>query len=377
MKTKSPLFPFSSTRSISHFFKLFGLSLFLSFFISLNTSSNTKGDHIKLVPNHPDLYTVVKGDTLWDISGKFLQFPWQWPEIWEVNPQIKNPHWIYPGDQLAFSYIDGQPRIRRIGNGQRPTFKLSPTKRIEQLNLAIPTIQLEKIAPFLTGNRILSKRTLDRAPYVVGTSEEHLIAAAGHEVYVQNLPMDNNDFRFGFYYPGKRYVDPHNSRITLGYEGIYLGKGELIRKGQPATLAITQSKAEIINGARVIALNKEEFNSNFMPKAAQTKKVGRIVGSLNSGIQAGVNNVAASDVVLVSFGKRDKIEVGDVLNIYRKGDVIQDPVAKTKKIRLPNEFAGNMLIFKVFKKISYALVMDANQVIKIGDLAVSPYMIQK
>jgi hypothetical protein len=377
MKTKSPLSPFSSVNSKSHFLKLFGLSLFLCFFISVNSNSDATGDHIKLAPNHPDSYTVVKGDTLWDISGKFLKYPWQWPEIWEVNPQIKNPHWIYPGDQLVFSYVDGQPRIRRVGKGQRPTFKLSPSKRIEELNLAIPTIQLEKIAPFLTGNRIVNRRALDTAPYVVGTSEDHLIAATGYEVYVQNLPVENEDFRFGFYYQGRRYTDPSAPQITLGYEAIYLGKGELLRKGQPATIRITQSKAEIINGSRVLALNKEDFNSNFMPKAAQTKKIGKIIGSLNSGIQSGVNNVAASDVVLVSFGKRDNVEVGDVLNIYRKGVSINDPIVNNKRVKLPNEFAGNMLIFKVFKKISYALVMDANQVIKVGDLALSPYMVQK
>ncbi len=338
---------------------------------------NAAGDHIKLKANHPDSYTVVKGDTLWDISGKFLQQPWQWPEIWEVNPQIKNPHLIYPGDHLVFSFINGQPRIRRISNGQRPTYKLSPTKRITEINLAIPTIKLEKIAPFLTGNRIVGKTDLQKAPYVVGTSEDHLIAAAGQEVYVSRLPIESKDYRFGFYYQGKRYVNPQNRKETLGYEAIYLGEGDLIRKGNPATIRITKSKAEIINGSRLLSLNDDDFNSNFLPKAAQTKKVGRILGSLASGIQAGVNNVAAADVVLIDFGHKDGTEVGDVFNIYRKGNVIVDPVVKSKKVVLPNEFAGNMLVFKTFKKISYAVIMDANQVIKNGDLVVSPYMVQQ
>ncbi len=336
-----------------------------------------KGDKIKLSPNHPDIYTVVKGDTLWDISGMFLQNPWQWPEIWEINTQIKNPHLIYPGDELVLTYIDGQPRIRRNGNGPRPTYKLSPKKRIERLNLAIPTIALDKISPFLTGNRIVNKRLLKNSPYVVGTSENHLIAAAGYEVYVNNLAIEDDNYLFGFYYQGKRYTSPNNKNQTLGYEAIYLGKGELIRKGQPATLKVISSKAEIINGTRLLSLEKEEFNSNFMPKAARTNKIGQIVGSLASGIQGGVSNVAASDVVLVSFGKIDGIEVGDVLNIYRKGFTIKNPVVKNTKVKLPNEFAGNMLVFKVFKRISYAIIMDANQVMKIGDLAVSPYMVQK
>ena len=354
-------------------------SIFLIFCLALPFMQvvYAKGDHIKLSENHPDSYTVVKGDTLWDISGTFLQHPWQWPEIWEVNPQIKNPHLIYPGDLLVLTYVDGQPRIRRVGNGPRSTYKLSPTKRIQELNLAIPTIKLEKIAPFLTGNRIVRKNELNKAPYIVGTSEDHLIAAAGYEVYVNNLPLENNDYRFGIYYTGKSYNNPDNLKEILGYEAIYQGEADLIRKGSPATLRITKSKAEILNGSRLLVLNDEEFNSNFMPKAAQTKKIGRILGSLTSGLQSGVNNVSATDVVLINFGYRDGIEVGDVLNVYRKGKVIADPVNKSNKVRLPNEFAGNMLVFKTFKKISYAIIMDANQVIKVGDLAVSPYMVQQ
>ncbi|MFK5984268.1 MAG: LysM peptidoglycan-binding domain-containing protein [Pseudomonadota bacterium] len=374
--SKFSFYPSKKLNLKTYLIYILGLILcFLS--LSFIQKVNAAGDHIKLNANHPDTYTVVKGDTLWDISGKFLQQPWQWPEIWEVNPQIKNPHLIYPGDELVFSYVDGQPRVRRINNGQRPTFKLSPRKRITELNLAIPTIKLEKIAPFLTGNRIVDKSELQKSPYVVGTSEEHLIAAAGHEVYVKNLSAQEKNYRFGFYHKGRRYVNPYNKKETLGYEAIYLGEGTLVRKGNPATIKIIKSKAEIINGSRLLTLNDDEFNSNFLPKAAQTKKIGLILGSLASGIQSGLNNVAAADVVLVNFGESDGIEVGDVFNVYRKGKVILDPIKKSSKITLPNEFAGNMLIFKTAKKMSYAIIMDANQVIKVGDLVVSPYMVQQ
>jgi len=201
----------------------------LLFMFNIMQISYAQGDRIKLAANHPDMYTVVKGDTLWDISAKFLQYPWQWPEIWEINQQIKNPHLIYPGDELVLTYVNGQPRLRRIGNGPRPTFKLSPTKRIEKLNLAIPTIKLEKIAPFLTGNRIVRKNVLQRAPYIVGTSEDHLVAATGYEVYVQNLPEEDKNYRFGIYHKGKSYNNPDKPGQTLGYEAIYLGEGDLTR----------------------------------------------------------------------------------------------------------------------------------------------------
>ena len=354
----------------------YSLVISLLFMLNVMQIVYAKGDHIKLTANYPDMYTVVKGDTLWDISGKFLQYPWQWPEIWEINQQIENPHLIYPGDKLVFSFVNGQPRVRRVGDGPRPTFKLSPTKRIEELNLAIPTIKLEKIAPFLTGNRIVRNKELKRAPYVVGTSEDHLIAATGYEVYVKNLPAEDKDYRFGIYQRGKVYSNPENPREKLGYEAIYLGEADLIRKGSPATLKITKAKAEIINGSRLLPLNDDEFNSNFLPKAAQTKKIGRIVGSLTSGIQSGVNNISVTDVVLINYGLKDGIDIGDVFNIYRKGHVISDPLNKKSKIKLPNEFAGNMLVFKIFKKISYAIIMDAKQVIKVNDLVVSPYLSQ-
>lgn len=354
----------------------YSLVVSVLFMLTITQIAYAKGDYIKLTANYPDMYTVVKGDTLWDISGKFLQYPWQWPEIWEINQQIKNPHLIFPGDKLVFSFVNGQPRVRRVGNGPRPTFKLSPSKRIEELNLAIPTIKLEKIAPFLTGNRIVRNKELKKAPYVVGTSEDHLIAATDYEIYVKDLPVEDKNYRFGIYQRGKAYFNPENPREKLGYEAIYLGEADLIKKGAPATLKITKAKAEIINGSRLLPLNDDEFNSNFLPKAAQTKKIGQIIGSLTSGIQSGVNNISVTDVVLINYGLKEGIDVGDVFNIYRKGHVISDPLNKKSKIKLPNEFAGNMLVFKIFKKISYAIIMDAKQVIKVGDLVVSPYLNQ-
>ncbi len=340
----------------------------------LGQATNVMAQTIVLKEDHPQQYVVVKGDTLWDIAGRFLQYPWQWPDIWEINPQIKNPHLIYPGDELYLVYVDGQPRIRRKGG--RQTFKLSPNKRIEPLNLAIPTIPLEKIAPFFSGNIIVEEGVLERSPYIVGTAEEHLIAAQGYEVYVKNMPEKPQSIYYGIYHKGRIYYDP-KTRQPLGREAIYLGEAQLIRNHQPATFRITKSKAEILNGARLIALDDSEFDSNFMPEPAQTSKVGRIIGSLVSGIQAGVNNVAVADVVLVNFGFVDNVKVGDVFNIYNKGKIADDPHIEKARIRLPNKLAGNLLIFRTFEKMSYALIMDAQSVIHKGDLVVSPYMIQK
>lgn len=352
------------TTIITQIIMIFGLPLLL------------QAQQIRLNKTHPDVYTVVKGDTLWDIAGRFLQYPWQWPQIWDINPQIKNPHLIYPGDELALVYVNGKPRIIRRKGG-RPTYKLSPNKRIEPIDLAIPTIKLEKIAPFFSGNIIIEPGTLKNAPYIVGTAKKHLIAAQGNEVYVKNLPKTDNFVSYGIYYQGKIYYNPRNHKDILGVEATYLGEADILRKGNPATFVITRSRAEIINGARLIPLQDNEFNKNFMPQPAQTPKVGYIIGSLVSGIQPAVLSVGVSDVVLINFGKQDKIKPGDVFNIYNKGEKVNDPLYMRKQIKLPNKMVGNLLVFRTFKRISYAIVMDAQSVIKKGDIVVSPYMVQK
>jgi len=354
--------------NFSHRLYLFAFIICLIY----STSALAKGDNIQLAPNHPDTYTVVKGDTLWDISGKFLQNPWQWPEIWQINPQIKNPHLIYPGDILDLIYVDGNPVIKRR-NGPRPTYKLSPRKRIEVLDHSIPTIDLEKIGPFLSGNIVVGRDTLKNSPYIVGTSAGHLIAATGMEVYVKNIPRDNQNSRFGIFRAGDTYYNPKNSSEIIGYEAILLGDGFLEKLGDPSTLSINSAKAEILNGHRVIALDDKNFNRNFSPKGANTGRSGKIISSLTSGIQSGVNNIGAFDVVIINFGLKDGVDVGDVFDVYRYGKLIVDPVQSKKRVKLPDEIAGNLLVFRSFKQVSYAIVMDATQVIKIGDVVRSPH----
>jgi len=356
----------------------FSKHLFLFVFIISLICCNSvlaENDDVKLAPNHPNTYTVVKGDTLWDISGKFLQNPWQWPEIWQVNPQIKNPHLIYPGDILDLVYVDGKPVIQRRGGprtGPRPTFKLSPQKRIRELDQSIPTIALEKLSPFLSGNIVVERNTLNNAPYVIGTAAGHLIAATGMEIYVKDIPSNLKTNRFGIYRNGEVYHDPQNKDKIIGYEAILVGDAFLKVKGNPSTLVINSAKTEILNGYRVIPLDDKNFNRNFSPKAANTAKSAVIISSLTSGIQAGVTNIGALDVVIINLGLKDGIEIGDVFNIYRRGRLIVDPVKQKHRIRLPDEIAGNLLVFRPFKQVSYAIVMDASQIIKSGDVIKSP-----
>lgn len=330
--------------------------------------------NIKLKPGHPEQYTVQVGDTLWDISGKFLNRPWYWPEIWHVNEQIENPHLIYPGDVLRIIYIDGRPYITRDKYGKR-TVRLSPRIRVEALDQAIPTIPLDIITPYMTKNRLLSPGEYSSAPYIVDIKDDHMSAGADNSIYVMDLDKEGVTDLYGIYKKGKTYKNPINKREILGYEAIYLGEGTLERQGNPATVYVEKSKAEILKGHRVVSIERDNIvDANFQPKASLVNRPGTIIGVLTNGMQPGVEMVGAMDVVVIDMGLEDGAEAGDVLNIYKKGDVVKDPLRNNKSVKLPDEMGGNLMIFRTFKRLSYALVMDAQTVLRVGDITKSPDM---
>ncbi|MCU7938026.1 MAG: LysM peptidoglycan-binding domain-containing protein [gamma proteobacterium symbiont of Bathyaustriella thionipta] len=353
--------------------KLLSLAIFA---LLLSTASFVLAEEVavELKPGHPQQYTVVKGDTLWDISGTFLKKPWYWPEIWHINPQIENPHLIYPGDVLKLVYIDGKPYITRSKYGKR-TVRLSPETRIEELDRAIPTIPLDVISPYLTKNRILNAREYSQLPYIVGINDEHMSAGANNSIYVMGIPEDSNDEIYGIYRRGKAYKNPANKKEVLGYEAIYLGEGTMERQGSPATIYVEKSKAEILRKHRVIPINRDKvIDASFMPRASDLKRPASIIGVLTSGMQPGVNMVGAMDVVIIDAGLKDGIEKGDVLNIYKKGLLVKDPIRANKKVKLPNEINGNLMVFRLFNRLSYAIVMDAQSTLRVGDVVQSPFL---
>lgn len=353
--------------------KLLSLTIFI---FLLATTSFTLAEEIavELKPGHPQQYTVKKGDTLWDISGTFLQKPWYWPEIWHINPQVKNPHLIYPGDVLKLIYIDGKPYITRSQSGKR-TIRLSPETRTEQLDRAIPTIPLDIISPYLTKNRILNAREYSQLPYIVGINEEHMSAGANNLIYVMGIPENSNDEIYGIYRRGKAYKNPKNKNEVLGYEAIYLGEGSMERKGNPATIYVEKSKAEILKKHRIIPINRDKvIDANFLPKASDVKRSGEIIGVLTSGMQPGVKMVGALDVVIVDIGLKDGVQTGDVFNIYKKGVTVKDPLLMNKSVKLPNEINGNLMIFRSFNRLSYAIVMSTQSTLRVGDVIKSPYL---
>jgi len=325
-----------------------------------------------LKPGHPEIYTVVRGDTLWDISGAFLSKPWLWPEIWQINPQIENPHLIYPGDQIALVYVDGQPRLQLTrGNAGRTvrltpsdTVSLRPKIRSTPLESAIPAISLDAIQGFLVQNRVVEPEVLNAAPYIVQGDAERLILGAGDRVYVRGALPDSESFNF--VRKGPLYVDPETQEV-LGREATYIGLGIAVAQDDDiATMAVTSTREEVQIGDRVLPTEERKVSSNFYPSGSPEGVRGEIIS-----VFGGVSQVGQYDVVVINRGEREELQVGNVMAIYKRGAVARDRIAN-ETIRLPSERAGLMMIFRTFEKLSYALVLSAERPLAINDEVRAP-----
>jgi len=325
-----------------------------------------------LNPDHPDRYTVVKGDTLWDIAGRFLKSPWRWPDVWHVNPQVKNPHLIYPGDELVLSYdANGNPIIR-IGKRARPNLKLSPSMRKTRLDRAIPTIPLDAIQQFLSKPLAVGEKELENAPYVVQVAEEHVVAGAGDRLYVRNL-KEEGKAKYSVFRPGIKYVKhtlkEDEEPEVLGYEAVYVGETTVAQFGDPATLLLTSTEREAHTGDRLLPLGDDDISENFMPHAPNADIEASIISVVDGVVQIGQNQL-----VVVDAGSREKIDIGTVLAVYSRGETITDNVSPERgdTVKLPDERAGTLLIFRVFEKVSFALVMDATRPLHVFDAVRNP-----
>jgi len=322
-------------------------------------------DQVVLKDGHPDRYVVVKGDTLWDISERFLNSPWLWPEVWYVNPQIENPHLIYPGDVINLVYVDGKPQLRvQRGKG---TYKLSPQARVERLDEAIPTIPVDAIQQFLTQPLVADEDTLKDAPYVVSSADEHLITGAGDRVYVRGLKSGAGN-RYNIFRPGDPYMDPDTGEL-LGYEALYLGEARLEKFGDPATLKLKRTTREINIGDRLMPMNQEDVHAYFTPHSPEKEIDGTIISVVD-----GVSQIGQYQVVVLNRGTREGVDVGTVFQIYQTGDIIADQVseAPTDVVKLPDEKAGLLMVFRTFDKVSFGLIMKATSALHVGDRIRTP-----
>lgn len=385
-------------------------------------------DTVTVNPDAPEKYVVKKGDTLWDISGRFLAEPWFWPEVWRANPQIKNPHLIYPGDVVSLRYQDGKP-ILYVSRGDTTSeryVRLSPEIRSYRRDDAIPAIPVDAIQQFLSRPLVVSEEEMEDWPYVVSSYEEHLVAGTGNTIYVRGLPEDLPAKRYAIYRKGDpyysaadanksmtRYTARRQEGTILGYEALYIGDAVIQRPGDPASAVIANANREILVGDRLTVESDANINTNFVPHQPAREINGNIISVID-----GVSEIGQYQVVVLDVGANDGLEVGNIVGVYQSGEVVKDYVASRQKakkeleegydcgpepasipceivrglvqtkrefdqtrlagylgrpsdkpveVRLPGEYAGVLMVFRTFDNLSYALVMEAESAIHLYD----------
>ena len=341
-----------------------------------------------LAPGAPDAHTVQRGDTLWSIAGLFLKSPWRWPELWGMNlQQVRNPHLIFPGQVLVLERgADGMARLR-LGQavptaGQAApanTVRLSPRIRAELLdNGAIAAIPLSVIGPFLAEAEVFEGNALEQAPRIVATQEGRVLLSRGELAYVRGDLGGASVFRV--FRELRPLRDPAGGEV-LGYEGRYVGTAELLRRGGqetppgakapvpvPDTFAITTTRLEATVGDRLSPLPQQDLAA-YVPRAPAQPVAGQIVSIYGDGLRAGQNQVVA-----INRGRRDGLETGHVLALWRAGRLATDPTAPDPRsvIRLPDERHGHLFVFRVFERVSYALIVSVQDPVQAGDRFTQP-----
>ncbi|HEY0748758.1 MAG TPA: LysM peptidoglycan-binding domain-containing protein [Steroidobacteraceae bacterium] len=337
------------------------------------TEMPREGKGPTLAENAPDSYVVKKGDTLWGVAKVFLRDPWYWPEIWQVNPQIKNPHLIYPGDTLRLVFIDGQPRVVMLQRGDAA--RVEPRVRSQPLESAITTIPYATVAAFMSKPSVLDRDQIKHAPYLLATRDLHVVMSEGDTLYARGFA---NPAELGTHYNvirvGDALIDPDDHRV-LGYDGIFTGSGHVTRQGDPTTLVMTESTRESRAGDKLIA-GGVDVPLDFIPSAPRSMTNGRIIA-----VSDGVTVIGQYEVVVVNRGARDGLAPGNVLGVFDTGPVVRDTDKKgffnldtlgAKKVRLPSERTGTFMVFKTFDNISYGLIMEATNMIRVGDKVQNP-----
>jgi len=331
-------------------------------------------------PEYPQSYIVQKGDTLWDISSVFLRDPWHWPEIWFKNPQVENPHLIYPGDELAIIYIGGERRVQIVRRGEdgqilsiggtsgMKVVKLSPRVRTHAIDASIPSIPIDSIRHLLSRPLIIEKEELDNSAYVISSVDAHLINSVNDRLYVRKLDTNSGNGRYQIFRPNKPLYDPTTDEL-LGYEAIYVGETKLLLGGDPATVQVTKSVREILRNDRVLPIDNTNFERDFFPKPPGTQVRGEVLSLLDA-----ISMLGQYQTLAINLGSRDGIETGNLLVVKRVGAVIPDFEEEdpTFKLKLPNERIGLVMIIRSFEKMSYALVMEASRPIIVTDYVESP-----
>ncbi|WP_296843875.1 LysM peptidoglycan-binding domain-containing protein [Thiobacillus sp.] len=379
-------------------------------------------DTLKLQDNAPDKYVVVKGDTLWDISGKFLKDPWRWPQIWKMNrEEIKNPHWIYPGDMIVLDRSGKEPRLSLVKGSKdgMETVKLSPGVRATEIrNEAVPSIPIRVIHPFLSQPRVVAKGALDDAPFILGSNVERVVLGSGDDAFATGGKPGVT--RWNVLRPGKALKDPETGEV-LGYEVEYLGDARTLVEGAPQKIRITQSVREILPKDKLVEADSST-PFEYVPHAPENKIRGRIISAYG-----GLSDSGRYQTVVINRGSRDGLEPGHVLAVYREGLAVtltrdeKDRMAWVKEksagipdggawlysdvrclkedgkatydqivdvrnsfrstclgnnsdnaVKLPDTRSGLVMVYRVYDRVSYALIMQSDGPVYLLDSVKNP-----
>lgn len=341
-------------------------------------------DTLTLKAGHPESYVVKKGDTLWDISATFLNDPWKWPSLWDVNPQIANPHLIYPGDQLTLVFIDGQPRLVRNGDG-KPHVRKSPEGRIIAKSDAVPAVDLALIENYLVQNRVVDSQWLAAQPMVLAGESPSRHHVLGDVIYIDSeLPLNK---KYGVYERGREFFNKETGE-ALGQEAVLASTGQVIESGKVSKIKLLSNYRETKAGFKVLPMEEDSLMSAyFTPKPADLKTPATVLA-----IESKMREAGKLNVVYLDKGKQDGVDPGEVFSIYRDGeeivishdglpvpaiertayDNIVASISSDRAIKMPDIYHGRLLVFKVFDKASLGLIVANERPVRVDDKLVAP-----
>lgn len=336
---------------------------------------------IQLRSDRPTEYVVVKGDTLWDIAGKFLHDPFQWPSVWKQNPQIANPHLIYPGDMIRLSVVgnrtvidvlrpDGNGGYSSVAGGQfgaKPRMRngrevLSPAVIESELVRSVSNAAADAIRDFTRSPHVVTAEELGQAAYVLGTTDDRLASANGDDIYARGFGAPPQE-HYNIFRPSKPLVDPESGEV-LGYEAKRVADARLIQGGDPVTLRVLNSAQETLKGDRLIVKHHELFD-DLAPVAVDLSMRATVISLYDA-----LSRAAQHQVVVLNKGRRDGLESGSVLEIASSQQEVYDERGndgKGETVKLPERLKGNAIVFRTFEKVSYAMILEASLPIEVGD----------
>jgi hypothetical protein len=357
---------------------------------ALAADSAGRSMSVPIAADAPERYVVKKGDTLWHIAGVFLKDPWYWPEIWYVNPNIANPHLIYPGDELYLTYVDGKPRITVDKPG---SVRLSPQVRSDPLTGAIRAIPYDLLMDFVGRPQLLDAKQIKDAPYVMGMRDRHIVGSTENEIYIHGLGKPEPGKRYNVIHVGDELRDPDDGD-KVGYMAHYAATGEVVqttgavvpgsdsifkmkREDELTHMRVLETGREILPGDKVFPAEVDIGDDFVLSAPANKELLGQVIAVVDGVYVAGKYQVLA-----INRGKRNGLAPGNALAIFYRGDEVRDRysrgqdwmkyTATTDRVRLPDERSATILVFKVYDRMSYGLVVESSQVIRLGDFVAHP-----